>query len=497
MRRLVAAAFVVLAAPAARGAPFEAHGFAALRYGYEQNLLRSLLLVDPATRAIDRAGYLQPVDDDHYGQALLRLALDWSPLDPLTFGLVVDTGLVRYGRTVVSENLRPEGPVPLEYLTTRRPHAWRTNGRTFEAEALASGFVRELALTAYLGPNDVVRLGAGKRRFAVLSPFVHDEYATGLALAVDFAALGRRPWRLTLDALLPTRDFISPNWTSPLVALGAEYRLSPIEGVRFGVAFLHERQATLGELLRWSRLEAQLAADATNLTLLATLQREGSGTSNVVWAEVGLSLLAGPVLVEADVVGLVGTARVRAETRLTNLRGGAEAEARLTLASAGLRAAATWPAVPSFALKPFFLFLLGDDPPSTARNQTVTSFFGVAPALADTNLFFSGGISQAFETHVATRAGINGHGVAALGVEGDWNPLTELDVRLSTTLLFASHAAAATGGHCYGGEIDLVVRYEPFAWLGFAVEGDVLVPGDFFARDDPVWQVTLGVDSGF
>ena len=82
-------------------------------------------------------------------------------------------------------------------------------------------------------------------------------------------------------------------------------------------------------------------------------------------------------------------------------------------------------------MSPFLVWLSGDDPAQERQAASGvpgqhTGFVAISPFVPATNLFFGGGISEAYSDRRAAAAGVNSRGVVAPGVEVRCNSVAEM-----------------------------------------------------------------------
>jgi hypothetical protein len=150
------------------------------------------------------------------------------------------------------------------------------------------------------------------------------------------------------------------------------------------------------------------------------------------------------------------------------------------------------------SLSPFFVWLSGASPatPEQVAGDVplrYTGFLSISPFLTYTNLFFNGGISEAYADRRAVASGVYARGVLAPGIEAGWTPSREIEVTLKAAFL-ASDRGGPFGGRIYGPEVDLDVAWSPWPWLAVLWEADALALGSFFPSQQLAWRVILGVN---
>ncbi len=525
------AALALAAALAAAGARAEdgvrATATLHVRTTASENVPGTAVLFDPFTRTFDLDGYLVPEVDDRYGSAFASLALDGSLLEgDLRWRLHFDTGELRrktFHRStpvcftgtgtgfVIAPPFGCPSP-PLLFLQDTRvgPLEWTSNGRRAKDEIETTFLVREAYAAYSFGRAGFATLRAGRMRFAVGDGFVHDDYATGVALGLDLGAIGPR-WDVSLGLYEPSRDFPRGGTRiSPLAAVRLDFVPTLFEHAGLFLAAHRDRTGSVGELFRGAlveRLVGALAraspgndaeyvppAHALALAVSGPLESEASlawlGTSGSLapWRGQRVSWTAALLRGRIDRIFPAGApdvdlARgVSLRGRLASLRWDGSVGKRLGLGA-------------------FLLYMSGGEFPAPLPRSPLPvpatgeygGFVGITPFVTATNLFFGGGLSETFAARQATAPGVNGRGVLAPGALLAFDPRDDLGIEAKGAWLFAD-AEGPYGGRVYGPEADLGVTWSPFGWLVIGAELDVLWPGDFYGGGATVYKTVLAVD---
>jgi hypothetical protein len=488
------------------------------RFTNRENQPQPTLLYDRASQAFDLGPYLRTQGSDAYGSTFASAGVEgrhgW-----LRWALAADTGEIRYqsfplttqvcvARTPTGLDspgngnciLNAQGRRTLfELEETRLGGSQLTsNGRPFADEVRDTLLLREAWVGAALGRNDFALLRAGRKRFTVADGFVYDDYGTGVDATFDLGALGPS-WDLGAALFYPTRDFPKRSGlTSVMLALRADYLPSLFEHAGLFLAFYRDRTNSVADLFRGSFAEpsvVQLLAQVPGspgyrqeeVTLGVSQSAPLESDGWLGWG--GTSGSLGLLGAKLDWTGALGFGHT------TIQRGALESQSSVFGQLAHLRLRAR--AGREIELGGFFLFLSGDLPPSEKARLGLPAryggFLGIAPFITDTNIFFNGGVAESFAARQATAPGVNGRGVVAPGVTASWDPVRALAFDARAAYLVAPEVGPF-GGRLYGPEVDLEVTWSPLSWLRFAVEGDALFPGDFFAGRAPVTKVVVGVD---
>ena len=479
------------------------------------------VLFDPAQRAFLVDDYLATTAGSRYASTVAGLSFDGRHLDgALHWRVALDTGELRVRRfpalaPVCWSSAPPSGldlrgmgrcnmggPALTLEQTTLGPSELTSNGRAISEEVRQTLLVREAYLAWSFGRAGFTTLRAGRARYGVAEGLVHDDYGTGVDLAVDLGAIGP-PFELRAALFQPTRDFPSSvAGLTPMVLLRADWLPSLFEHAGLFVAARRERTGALAELLRGAYVEEGVVS-------LAGL---APGSPGYVTASRGLASLLSAELTSTDTLAWLGSsgslgtfAGQRLLWTLALLRGRVEslgAGGESAAVDIPLSGSAAWlryqvSPVPWLQVTPWFLYLSGDRSPPEKKRLGLPpgygAFLGVNPYLTATNLFFRGGLSETFAARQATAPGVNGRGVIAPGLNVELDAGRDVDLGARVAWLRAEDAGP-WGGTSYGTEIDLSASWEPARWLSFGAELDLLLPGDFFGGGKTVFKTVLAVD---
>jgi hypothetical protein len=492
-----------------------------LLFSARANLPGSQVLYDRTSRTFDLAPYLATVGAEQYGSTIAALRLDGRHAQgALRWTLALDTGEVRRTRAPELASTCPSStsPTGLDVRgslrctpgvaaiwpveeTRLRAAEITSNGRSFDVEVRKTLLVREANASLSFGHAGFAALRAGRSRYVVGEGLIHDDYGTGLDVALDLGALGP-PFELRAALFQPTRDFPrTVTGISPVMLLRADWLPSLFEHAGLFVAARHDRTSAVSELFRGALIEdsvTRLAGLAPGdpgyapaaQRLAATLASAPTSDSTALWA--GTS-------------GVLSTFdHQRLSWTLAALRGRVNtlSTALFTLTDLPLSGAAAWlryQVSPAdwLSVSPWFLYLSGDRPPTEKARLGLPAgyggFLGVTPYLTATNLFFGGGLSESFATHQATAPGVNGRGVIAPGLTLELGLPAEVDLTARAAWLLAEDVGPY-GGKVYGTELDLTTRWTPRPWLSLGLEADLLLPGDFFGGDRAISKVIMALD---
>jgi hypothetical protein len=127
-----------------------------------------------------------------------------------------------------------------------------------------------------------------------------------------------------------------------------------------------------------------------------------------------------------------------------------------------------------------------------------SSYLGVVPFVTRTVLFFAGGLNETFGARRVIPSGINGRGVIAPGLDATYDPWSVLRLRGIASPLFSwaggVPAPEGGGGSFYGMELDSLIDYRPWRYVGLEAEADIIFGGNFYRSAEPIWKIIAGVD---
>ena len=518
---LTAAVLATAALPGAAAGGVLVEGALHLRFTDLRHAPVTDVLFDRATRVFLIDDYLATATDARYGSTLAELSLDGRHLDgALHWRLAVDTGELRVRRYPAlalaclsssspsgldvrgSGRCNSIGPTqPLEETRLGRPEL-TSNGRAFGDEVRSTLLVREAYAAWSFGRAGFATVRAGRARHAVADGLIHDDYGSGVDLALDLGAIGP-PFELRAALFQPTRDF--PRTVAgidPLALVRVDWLPSLFEHAGLFLAARRDRTGSLAELLRGALIEddvvrlAGLAPGSgtyitTSRHLAALLSSAPASTATLAWA--GSS---GSLVTFANQRLLWTLALLRG--RIDEL-GPAAAPAKVDIP---LRGSAAWLRYqvspwPWLSVTPWFLYLSGDRPPPEKARLGLPrgygAFLGIHPYLTATNLFFGGGLSETFAARQATAPGVNGRGVIAPGLNVELDLGSDVDLLARAAWLRADDEGP-WGGRTYGTELDLSATWEAAPWISFGAEFDLLLPGDFFGGGKAIYKSVLAID---
>ncbi|MFT3913168.1 MAG: hypothetical protein QM704_03480 [Anaeromyxobacteraceae bacterium] len=478
------------------------------------------MLYDPARTDFALSDYLVPSADARWGSAVASLGLDWrSHEGDFRFHLAADTGEARLRRdhTVVDvclsggQNGSPTGLanpgeryclVPALHTIVPVPSVAETgsrltlDGRPATDELRDTWLLREVYGTVALGRAGFARFTVGRRRTLVGGGLVHDDAAAVGAVDLDLGAIGP-PFGLSAKALVPDRTWPTAGSTaSPMFAASADWQVSLFERVGVFGAYLRDRSNAVAEALRGEAIERRVA-DHDAATDAATREVAARQLARALAREVTSAARLWWVGTTGDLAPLPGH---RLTWTLAALEGTIDSVdvPRLRLVEAapvhGRAARAGWDVdLPAgFSAGASFVWLSGGQL-SLEKGASYDGFLGVVPYVPHTNLFFKAGLANTFVAREATAPGVNGRGVLSPALRVSWDPTDELGFDVKGAWLRADRTGPF-GGKVYGWEVDAQGAWQALPWLALQVEGDVLLPGDFYGGQDTVYRAILAVD---
>lgn len=482
-----------LGLPPAAAVDFEVSAALLTRGGYRGNALREDYLPDFSRVSpgggVPADGYLTLVDDSAFWVLWASVRAALGVTDALSFYATVDSGAIIHDRRVTRESLQQLGP-----KADPRPYGWTIQGRDPLDEAEASGFVREVYARVDL---ELGELTFGKRLFRVGEGYVYDDFGVGVATELEVGRVADLPLLVSFAAVLPARDWVSDAWTSPLVTVGLELELSPLESVRLSGVYFHDEMDAFADTVQEVAFANAVAAGASR-AVDRILLLDATGPADVGWLVAAADVLVGDVLLHVRAVGVFGSASLTnaaAPTGPVLDVAASEWRTSLDVLAFGGDVSAEWLVSDHLVIEPFALLLTGENLRDADSRRTFTSFVGVVPYWTFSNLFFQGGLNESLSLRGASPAGVAGAGVAAVGLELLVAPHPDWALQPRVLHLWAmADPPTAGGGRAYGLEVDLELRWRPLDWLSLALEVDALFPGSAFEGDEPYWKGQGGVD---
>ncbi len=535
---LLATAALVAAAgpPEDLGGPFPtdeplwARAGLSLRFTAEAAIPSDAVLFDPVANVFAAGRFLAPQPADSYVSGIVLASGGWAATDWLGFRLDMDTGLVREQELPVSvpvcfSSRTPSGVVVatpaacrlgapggvVTILSGSIPttenglNQLTSNGQPFADEFDQTLFIRQLYADATFGQAGFVRARVGRQRLRVAEGLIYDDWGLGLDLDADVGAIGP-PLRASLSVFYPTRGWPTPSqWTSPVLAATLDWLPSLGEWVGIWGAYSHDDTGSANQVLRQGFIATEVsrilghapgsvAYVNASRSLARLLASPPIGTSNLGWAGLSGRIDVGDRNEARWTAGAsFGTVSSFSSTAT------AVAQA-VEVPVLGWEVSLRWLAQlgSGFSVSPFFLWLSGDDPaeePQAAFGvpRRHTGFLSISPFIGALNLFFQGGIAEAYADRRVASSGLNARGVITPGVEASFTPTPGVEVVLKGAWLW-SDQVGPFGGQVYGPEVDLNASWAPWPWLSVLAEADALVQGNFFPDRAVARRVIVGLD---
>jgi hypothetical protein len=415
---------------------------------------------------------LKPRRHKFYPSTSVSLYTEIPATDWLLFRGLIDTREIRDGST-----LEP----PLDGVTM--------GGNPAGQELRSGNIVREMS--ARLG-SGAVKVELGRFRADVAEGLVYKDFGGGVRVRADLDELDVAP--IQAELLLTTvGQRVEDLQSNQLLALRADWMLSPFEYIGFFIAGAKDQNGEISEVLRSAYAET-LIPDQQKLDALF-LQEQGSGGQGYLGALLQV-LTADSAVMRARVVLSGGKLKlsVPLEEILTpeQVLEGREIEVDASGLAADIEL--RFGLSNDLELAGYGFLLSGDEPPQ-ADGARYRSFIGLAPYWVWTGLFFTGGLAQGLYPNRATAAGVNGRGVVGVGPSLLYthHPLRS-EARAFVLSAAADPPAPPLGGtsRFYGAEIDWLGEWEALPWLSIGSELDVFIPGSFFTSRR-VAYLALGV----
>lgn len=456
-----------------------------------------------------------PSADARWGSAVASLGLDWrSHEGDFRFHLAADTGEARFRRDHTDVDvclsagsptglanpgqvnclvpaLRTVVPVP---SVNETPSRLTLDGRPAGDELRDTWLLREVYGTVALGQAGFAKFTVGRRRTAIGGGLVHDDAAAVGGVDLDLGAIGP-PFELSAKALVPDRTWPTAGSTaSPMFAASADWQVSLFERVGVFGAYLRDRSNAVAEALRGQVVESRITAFAndvltpaqTGRQLALVLSSDAKSQAELWWFGTSgdLDPFRGHRLTWtlAALEGSIDSVEIRrlkvVEPRSVHGRAARAAWEASLPAGVSTEASFVWLSGGSLTREP---------------GASYDGFLGVVPYVPHTNLFFRAGLANTFVAREATAPGVNGRGVLSPALRVSWDPTDDLGFDVRGAWLRADRTGPF-GGKVYGWEVDAQGSWQALPWLAFQLEGDVLLPGDFYGGQDTVYRAILAVD---
>jgi hypothetical protein len=501
--------FLLLVPPGASADDWFKFGFGlrfSNRFNFKQNFLNT-------EGSVFSRGYQQlpesPLnlrfDKDELGySAFLGVGADFCLGEVASVHLTADSGEIKF-RPLAKYSPSPDcsdpDPDPRCGVTS--------NAMEIADQAEDTWFVREIFTEVGLGRGDWFKLRLGKLLASTGNGFIMDNYALGCVLTADLDPGFEVPLKITLDGLLPNGDFTSEGKRSPYVYLDVAYLLSFFEEIGLFLAWYHDGDDMIGDILRSVVSEALIANYP--LASIAVELADVTSSGNLFW--VGLrgnkifdrASLSATAILEFGWFDFFGSIEAP---------GGEEHTLQGSPVCLGGMADVSfyYDITDLFTLGAFFLFLSGDTGTrigGQSGQARYGSFLSVYPYITRTNIFFYGGMNQNYSARAFSTAGVSGKGVLAPGLTAGYDITDDLSVRLTSAVLFSHGSHRYSQDRFYGLETDLNLQWNVSKYLRILFEADYLWTGDFFDFKKPLedpdrdrvhttepnaWKVQIGLD---
>jgi len=513
--------------PQVEGDLFWARAGLQLRFTAEGSIANDMVLFNAATNSFAANQFLaaQPADD--YLSGLVFVSASLSPASWVDFRLDADTGLVRMEQLPLSTqacySARTQSGVAVSGSgfcrltgvlsafsgqlpsTQLAPAELTSNGQAIGDEFNSSFFIRQLYADLVAGPAGYLRTRVGRQRLRVGDGIIYDDWGLGVDLDADIGAVGP-PLEVNLAVFLPTRYWPSPDqWVSPVATFTLNWLPALGDFVGAFVVYSHDSTGDANQVLHEGflatgveRILNDQPGSLTYITASRQLARlvaaPPAGTSDLWWAGLSGRLHVG------DRNEARFTAGASFGTVSSYGAGAAALIQAVEVPVLGWEVSARWNAFlgSGFRLSPFFLWLSGDDPAEEKQAalgvpKHHTGFLSISPFLTETNLFFQGGISEAYADRQLASSGVNARGVITPGLEAGWTPVPAVEVVGKGAFLW-SDTSGPFGGRVYGPEFDLNASWDVLPWLAFLGELDLLAEGNFFPQRALSRRAIVGFD---
>ena len=489
---------VVFCAPSSAFAlELDFSAFLTNRFNLRSGFRDTTLLIDSATLRYDTSTYLGAKGGDPYYSGFVELGANAIFGDWLSAKLWLNSGEVR------QRTLSLDG-------TTSLHTVWTANGREIGSEAANTLFIRQALIDFHDPDTQWWSVRAGRKLWRVGESLIYDDYGLGANLDLDFNLKQGMPLRLSALYIVPGRDWTELPFQSPLVTLTADYVLSLFDDISLSFTYFHDGAGELTDTLRQAFVERILNVPVPPRVIAAraldTLQQEGlycylnadfGSRADLFYGtlaahkHLGPGNFSGAFVLSGGPVSVIGSpvlangCKPTAKTQLTQF-------SNLSLAT---NLGYDWQVTTKLRLTAFFVLESGDAPRAKGAYH---AYIGVVPFVTRTFLFFGGGLNETFGARNVIAAGVNGRGVIAPGLDVTYSPWGVLRLRgiASPLFSFADGIAAPVGGggRFYGMELDSLIDYRPWRYVGFVAEGDVIISGNFYRSQEPVWKLIAGVD---
>ncbi len=471
--------------------------FVTNRINLRANYRDTTLLFDNSTLTFDTSNYLAPRPLDTFYSGFIELGANATFTRWLSTRLWLNSGEVR------EQSLSLDG-------TTTLQNEWTANGRLLGDEATATLFIREALLDFHDPDTNWWSVRLGRKQWRIADSLIYDDFGLGASIDFDFDLKSGSPWRLSAMYIIPSRDWVDLPVQSPLVSLRADYVLSLFDSISLSLTYFHDGNGELTQVIRDGDVEAALAAqpapnqtaaafaDAQQETLFCYLTADFNSSADLFYGALSINKTLGPGVLSGSAVLSGGEVTVYGSPVVSN---GCKPTQDTLLQkfptlSGAMNFAYRWRLTPHLQLTPFFVAESGSNAPG--NGQLYSSYLGVVPFVTRTFLFFAGGLNETFGARRVIPSGVNGRGVIAPGLDATYDPWSVLRLRAIASPLFswAGGVPAPEGGSgsFYGMELDSLIDYRPWRYVGLEAEADIIFGGDFYRGGQPIWKIIAGID---
>jgi len=455
------------------------------RFNLKQNFLNtegSVITRGYGSEAIYESPLNLRFDKDELGySACLGIGADMYLGKVVSFHLTMDTGEVKFHPLVKYT------PKPDCTQGSGDPRCGVTsNGMDIADQARQTWFVREIFAELGFGRDEWLKFRLGKMLASTGNGFIMDNYALGGKLTADLDLGFEVPLKITLDGLLPNGDFTKEGKRSPYVYLDVAYLLSFFEEIGLFVAWYHDGDNIIGDIVRSVVTEIYIREFplASMLSVFPAVTSRG----DLFWVGMRANKIFDRASLSATAIVEFGSFDFTVTADIPTVG---------TVTRSGSPACLGWMADLSFyyditdlfTLGGFFLFLSGEtDPPNqlAQRGSKYGSFLSIYPYITRTNIFFYGGMNQSYSARAFSTSGVNGLGVIAPGLTAGYDITDDLSIRITSAVLLSHGQHIISGGQFYGWENDFNLQWNISKYLKILFEADYLWTGSFFDFEKPL-----------
>jgi hypothetical protein len=385
-----------------------------------------------------------------------------------------------------------------------------SNGMDIADQAKQTWFVREIFTELGFGRDEWFKFRLGKMLASTGNGFIMDNYALGGMLTADLDLGFEVPVKITLDGLLPNGDFTKEGKRSPYVYLDVAYLLSFFEEVGLFVAWYHDGDDIIGDIVR--SIYSDALAGKYPLMSMAVELADVTSRGNLFWVGLRGNKIFDRASLSATAIVEFGSFDFTARWFRPDTQQWVDISASPACLGWMADVSFYYDITDLFTLGGFFLFLSGETDAASRLNQSGTrynSFLSIYPYITRTNIFFYGGMNQTYSARAFSTSGVNGMGVIAPGLTAGYDITDDLNLRFTSAVLLSHGPHALSQGHFYGWENDLNLQWNVSKYLRILFEADYLWTGDFFDFEKPLeeearnrtfvnepnaWKVLIGLD---